>query len=238
MAAQLCADLLSGADPLEYPDVLPYLGGRAAAGVLDGRSRRDWARVWGARGLLYVWTDGATGAVVRGLADRSWRVGENCLKVSTLREIAPAGPGATRLAGHRLARIRAQAIRTLGVVGDTEHVGVVRLASEDPDGAVHQAAKKALHLLVERLDLPIGDFDLQPAESFDVPGVLVVGLRARRPCGFLVHVNGCVAAIAARWREVVHVNGCGAANAPRTRELIHMNGCETGWARQGPVSFM
>ncbi|MBA3265118.1 MAG: hypothetical protein H0T14_01920, partial [Nocardioidaceae bacterium] len=100
------------------------------------------------------------GAVVRGLADRSWRVGENCLKVSTLREIAPAGPGATRLAGRRLARVRAQAIRTLGVVGDTEHVGVVRLASEDSDGAVRQAANKALHLLVERHDVPVGDFDL------------------------------------------------------------------------------
>ncbi|MBA2444680.1 MAG: hypothetical protein H0V49_05040 [Nocardioidaceae bacterium] len=157
-AAQDCADLLMGADPEEFADVLPYLGGRPARAVLEGRVKRGWARVWGARGLLYVWTDTASGAVVHGLADRSWRVAENCLKVSTLREIAAAGPGAALMVDHRLARVRAQAVRALGVVGDIEHVSAVRTAGGDPEAAVRQAVERALRHLNERLDLPDSGF--------------------------------------------------------------------------------
>lgn len=156
VAAGQCADLLAGADPHDFHDVLLYLGGRSALGVIDGRSKRGWARVWGARGLLYVWSDGVTDAVVHGLDDRSWRVAENCLKVSTLREIGAAGPGAARLARHRLARVRAQAMRTLGVVGDTEHVELVRAAADDPDTTVRRAADKAERQLADRLDLTHG----------------------------------------------------------------------------------
>lgn len=152
-AAQDCADLLMGADPEEFADVLPYLGGSAKA-VIEGRVKRGWARVWGARGLLYVWTEPASYAVVQGLADRSWRVAENCLKVSTVRQIGAAGPGAALLLDHRLARVRAQAVRTLGVVGDTEHVSAVRSARGDAEAAVRQAADRALRQLNERLDLP------------------------------------------------------------------------------------
>lgn len=153
-AAEQCADLLAGADPHDFADVLPYLGGRPALAVLEGGLKRGWARVWGARGLLYVWCDTAASAVVEGLADRSWRVAEHCLKVSTLRELGAAGPGATVLTSHRLARLRAQAVRTLGVVGDTEHVAVVRAKLDDPDETVRRAASKALRGLSERLDLP------------------------------------------------------------------------------------
>lgn len=154
MAAQHCVDLLGGADPGDFADALPYLGGRPAVSVLDGRLKRYWARVWGARGLLYVWVDGASAAVVQGLDDQSWRVAENCLKVSTLREIGPAAPGAARLAEHELSRVRAQALRCLGVVADTEYVDVVRAASDDTETAVRQAAERAIQRLTERLDLP------------------------------------------------------------------------------------
>ena len=40
-----------------------------------------WVRTWGARGLLHVWDDAATGAVVAGLDDEEWRPAEMCLKV-------------------------------------------------------------------------------------------------------------------------------------------------------------
>ena len=43
-------------------------------------------RTWGARGLLHVWADSATDAVVRGLADEHWRPAEMCLKVAARHE--------------------------------------------------------------------------------------------------------------------------------------------------------
>lgn len=157
-AAGACVALLAGAAPQEFADVLPYLGGRLPGHGLTGEWERHGARIWGARGLLYVWDDcaggDATSAVVHGLADCSWRVAENCLKVSCLREIGAAGDGAATLVTHRLPRVRAQAVRALGIVGDTEHVNVVRAAADDGDTRVRGSARKAYALLAERLDLP------------------------------------------------------------------------------------
>lgn len=146
-AAGYCADLLDGVDAHAYADVLPYLGGN-----LDWDAY--WARAWGARGLLYVWADPVGPAVVQGLDDPAWRVAENCLKVATVRELSAAGPAAVELAEHALPRVRAQAVRTLGVVGDTEHVEAVEAALDDLDVGVRVAAQRAMTRLVERLDLP------------------------------------------------------------------------------------
>ena len=146
-AAGYCVDLLDGADAHAYADVLPYLGGNLEWDAF-------WMRAWGARGLLYVWADAAGPAVVQGLRDPAWRVAENCLKVSTVRELSAAGPAADELSRHALPRVRAQAVRTLGVVGDTEHVEVVEAALDDPEVGVRTAAERAMTRLVERLDLP------------------------------------------------------------------------------------
>lgn len=146
-AAGYCVDLLDGADAHAYADVLPYLGGNLEWDAY-------WARAWGARGLLYVWDDSAAPMVVTGLHDPAWRVAENCLKVAAVRELAAAGPAAVRLAEHSLPRVRAQAVRTLGIVGDTEHVDVVGAALDDPDVGVRVAAERAMTRLAERLDLP------------------------------------------------------------------------------------
>jgi HEAT repeat protein len=152
-AVDCCVELLTGADLRDWTDVLPYVGGRATATLLDGRVGEEWARAWGARGLLYVWAASAGAPVVAGLADPFWRVAEHCLKVSTLRELGPAGPLAAELARHDLPRVRAQAIRTLGAVGDTEHVDTVDAALGDPEISVRTAAERALARLAERLDL-------------------------------------------------------------------------------------
>ncbi|MGI8693583.1 MAG: HEAT repeat domain-containing protein [Geodermatophilaceae bacterium] len=153
-AARVCADLLGGADPQGYPAALPYLAGRAAPGFLAGTwGPGYWSRIWGARGLLYVWTPDATSAVVAGLPDPAWRVGEMCLKVAAKREIFSAGDGAARLADHELPRVRGAAMRALGAVGDTEHVRTVRAALDDPDPDVRRHADRALTAMAERLDL-------------------------------------------------------------------------------------
>ena len=155
----VCVDLLGGADRTSYVPELRYLTGHSwedGDPVRDPAVWRDyWVRTWGARGLLYVWDDSAAPAVVAGLDDEHWRPGEMCLKVSTKREIGEAGPGAARLAVEgELPRVRVQALRTLGAVGDTEHVGVVRGRLDDDDPAVRRQAGRSLEQLARRLDLP------------------------------------------------------------------------------------
>lgn len=150
---EVCAALLSGSDPALHADELGYLGGRPGPHVIDGSWSPYWARVWGARGLLYVWAPSAAPAVVAGLSDPHWRVAEMCLKVSALREVAEAGDPASRLAGHELTRVRANAVRTLGLVGDTEHVDTVVVSLVDEDSQVRRAARLALERLTLRLDI-------------------------------------------------------------------------------------
>lgn len=155
LAATWCADLIEGADPHDYAVVLPYLGGRAAQPALDGIWASYWIRTWGARGLRYVWVDEVAYAIVHGLDDEHWRPAEMCLKVAALREIGEAGPGAVQWLDHELPRVRAAACRTLGVVGDTEHVRLVLDALDDEHADVRRAAARAARLLSRRLDLEI-----------------------------------------------------------------------------------
>jgi HEAT repeat protein len=52
-----------------------------------------------------------------------------------------------------LPRVRVQALRTLGAVGDTEHVDVVRDLLDDEEPAVRRQAARSLTQLARRLDL-------------------------------------------------------------------------------------
>lgn len=153
----VCVDLLGGAPRERYVDELRWLTGhdwQPGDGVLDHERWKDyWVRTWGARGLLHVWSDEATAAVLRGLGDGHYRPAEMCLKVAARHEVAGAGDGAARLAGHELARVRAQAMRALAVCGDVEHVPVVQEAAYDVDDGVRRQAERALQAMQRRLDL-------------------------------------------------------------------------------------
>lgn len=155
--AALCVGLLQGADREHHLAELPYLTGLPFE---DGSPRRDpsswpdhWVRSWGARGLLHLWDESASAAVVAGLADEHWRPAEMCLKVAARHEVAGAGDGAVALSTHELPRVRAQAMRALGAVGDTEHVAAVRDRLDDADEEVRRQAARALERLSARLDL-------------------------------------------------------------------------------------
>jgi len=152
-----CVDLMGGAPRKEHLDVLPWLTGHdwsEGESVRDRASWQDyWLRTWGARGLLHVWDDAATDAVVAGLADAHWRPAEMCLKVVAAHDVAGAGDRAAALAGHDLSRVRGAALRALAVVGDTEHVEIVQDLLDDPDPDVRRAAARSLELLTTRLDL-------------------------------------------------------------------------------------
>lgn len=147
-----CVELLRGAHQWEHLPELAYLTGHLYTAA-DPCWHEYWGRTWGARGLLYVWDDSATPAVVAGLGDDHWRPAEMCLKVTTKREIGEAGPCAARLLAAELPRVRAQAVRCLGVVGDTEHVAAVRALLGDPDHGVRRTADRALETMARRLDL-------------------------------------------------------------------------------------
>ena len=154
---EVCVSLLLGADREDHLDVMPWLTGHSWA---EGEPVRDrtvwkdyWVRTWGARGLLHVWDDAATHAVVAGLGDEEWRPAEMCLKVVAHHDVAGAGDGAAALADHPLPRVRAAAMRALAVVGDTQHAEVVRAAQDDPDADVRRAAGRARQAMRERLDL-------------------------------------------------------------------------------------
>jgi hypothetical protein len=152
----LCVELLEGADAHDHLPELAYLTGIAfgdGAHDLDGWGDY-WPRSWGARGLLYVWHDSATGAVVAGLGDEHWRPAEMCLKVATRHEVAGTADGAAALSTHELPRVRGQAVRTLAVTGDTEHVDAVRARLADDHESVRRQAARALTRMARRLDLP------------------------------------------------------------------------------------
>lgn len=151
----VCIDLLGGADRTAYVPELRYLTGSEHDKFLDRESWKDfWVRTWGGRGLLYCWSDRATDAVVAGLGDEHYRPAEMCLKVSAKYDVAGAGPGAAALTRHELPRVRANAVRTLGVVGDTEHVDAVVAVLHDPEEWVREHAARAYERMAARLDLP------------------------------------------------------------------------------------
>jgi hypothetical protein len=152
-AAHVCIELLSGADPRGFRVELDYLGGRPGQAVFEGNWPDLWARTWGARGLRYVWVEEAVSAITAGLGDEHWRPAEMCLKVAALREVGTAGDGAVLLLADDLPRVRGNAVRTLGFVGDTEHVEAVERMLDDPVVEVRRQAFRALERLRERLDL-------------------------------------------------------------------------------------
>ena len=145
----LACDLLSGGDRSLREPELVYLNG---LGDTTGWPEL-WPRVWGARALLYVWDPSAIPTVVAGLSDEAWRVAEMCLKVATRHEVAEAADDAVRLTTHELPRVRANAVRLLGMAGEHEHLPVVQDRLVDDDEAVRRHAARALERLERRLDL-------------------------------------------------------------------------------------
>jgi HEAT repeats len=109
-----CAALLRG-QPADAA-LLFALGGQMAEVVLnDGPRQRNqyWRRVWGARALLYAWSDEATPAVIEALADEHWRVREMAAKVIARRELGAALEPVAILRDDPVPRVRAAAQRAV-----------------------------------------------------------------------------------------------------------------------------
>ena len=107
-----CVALLQGQDVDD--DFILALGGPGGHRVLDdGSAQRNqyWRRVWGARGLLYAWTDEAEGAVVAALADEHWRVREMAAKVVAKRRLGAGLDSVAALRSDPVPRVSAAAER-------------------------------------------------------------------------------------------------------------------------------
>lgn len=109
-----CARLLTGGTA--DPRLVVALGGTHAEVVLADGPRADqehWFRVWAARGLLWVWHDDATPAVLAALHDKAWRVREKAVGVVARHLVGDALPGVAALRDDPVARVRAAAARAV-----------------------------------------------------------------------------------------------------------------------------
>lgn len=156
-----CAELLTRRVPwgaADRPDI-GWVGGRAAEswGAPDHLNEETdyWFQVWAARTLRHVWDEACAADVVAGLRDPAWRVREMCAKVAARWEVAAAADACLGLVEDDIPRVRAAALRVLGVTGEAEHAEGVRRGRDDPEPAVRDAAERALQLLQERLDRPL-----------------------------------------------------------------------------------
>ena len=134
-------------------DFLLYAGGKHALGILDGAPALYWPELWGARALLYVWSDAAAPYVVVGLTNQAWRVREMCARVILLRDLQVA-PKLVRMTTDEVPRVRAAALHTLAAQGTAEHLEAITARLRDPDKDVRRAAQQARDELTSRLKLP------------------------------------------------------------------------------------
>ena len=150
--ADRSAALLAGHN--EGEEFLLWVGGRHAQGILDGAPALYWPEVWGARTLLYAWDDSAASVVRAGLSNQAWRVREMCCRVVATRQLA-FGEELAALLADETPRVRANAARAIGFVGEFEQALAVKALLKDPDIDVRRQAGAALKLLATRLDRPI-----------------------------------------------------------------------------------
>jgi len=97
------------------------LGGESAAAVLagaEGGVDGYWPRVWAARGLLHVWSDDATDAIIDATSDRAWRVREMAAKVIARHRVLEALDRVIELIRDENHRVRAAGERALRRLDD------------------------------------------------------------------------------------------------------------------------
>ncbi len=109
-----CIGLLDGRGGDE--GLIMALSNGCAANVLAGREggrNGYWPRVWAARGLLYVWDDRATAAIIAATADEHWRVREMAAKVIARHRLGDGLDAAAALRADAVPRVRAAAQRAV-----------------------------------------------------------------------------------------------------------------------------
>ncbi|ADB32808.1 hypothetical protein Kfla_3753 [Kribbella flavida DSM 17836] len=114
-----------------------------------------WVRVWAARALLYAWRDDAVDVLRGAASDPAWRVREHVARITAHRELGQLVDALLPMLEHELPRVRAAAVRAVGVAGEYEHAEAIEPLRQDPDQAVRAAVDRALEKLSTRLDRPL-----------------------------------------------------------------------------------
>ncbi len=112
-----CVALLGGRDVDD--DLIMALGGPNGRNVIhDGPAQRNqyWGRVWGARGLLYVFDERAADAIIAALGDEHWRVREMAAKVVARHRVDAAFAAVAGLRDDPVPRVRAASERAVVVL--------------------------------------------------------------------------------------------------------------------------
>jgi hypothetical protein len=115
-----CVAILSGRHVND--DFRRVIGGPSAENVLQGRDGGVdgyWPRVWAARGLLHLWDDVATDAIIDATAHEAWRVREMAAKVIARHRVGPAIDAVVILLDDENARVRTAASRAFRIVGES-----------------------------------------------------------------------------------------------------------------------
>ncbi|HEY5093367.1 MAG TPA: HEAT repeat domain-containing protein [Acidimicrobiales bacterium] len=103
------------------PDFVRVLGGPPAEVILEGGAggiEGYWPRVWAARGLLHIWDDSATTAIIAATSHEQWRVREMSAKVIAAHNVRAAIDAVVALLDDDNARVRVAARRAFAVVAD------------------------------------------------------------------------------------------------------------------------
>jgi hypothetical protein len=103
------------------PEFLHVLGGPPAGPVLEGREGGIdgyWPPVWAARGLLHVWDDSATDAIIAATSHDHWRVREMSAKVIAAHDVRRAIDDVVRLMDDGNARVRTAAQRAFTKIAE------------------------------------------------------------------------------------------------------------------------
>jgi hypothetical protein len=116
-----CLAMLAGDDV--DPVVVDALGGRNANRVIDHATGEYWGRVWGARGLLYVWRDEAIPGLRAAVCDEHWRVREMVAKVVARHRLDELAVDIALLRADPVRRVRAAAERALVAVANPVRPG-------------------------------------------------------------------------------------------------------------------
>lgn len=112
-----CIRLLEGKDVDD--DLILALAGHHASNVLagsEGGRNGYWPRVWAARGLLHVWDDEATPAIILAMSHERWRVREMAAKVVAAHQVGDALDAVAALRDDPVPRVRAAADRAVRMV--------------------------------------------------------------------------------------------------------------------------
>lgn len=116
-----CISLLAGEGADDRLIAALGLGALDVLAEREGGRHGYWPRVWAARGLLHVWDDSASAAIIAATTDEHWRVREMAAKVIASYRIGDGMDAVLGLRADPVPRVRAAAQRAIILLTFSQH---------------------------------------------------------------------------------------------------------------------